>query len=59
MSPFYLQEVTVLIESILVAQMIIGQPKLKPTAKDLLSEGAKIAAVGAIAVVSSRIKRSK
>lgn len=46
-----------MIESILVAQMIIGQPKLKPTAKDLLSEGAKIATVGAIALIASRIKR--
>lgn len=50
------QEVTVVIVGLLIAQMIIGHPNLRPTAKDLLSEGYEVLAIGAIALIASRVK---
>ena len=46
-----------MIASLIVAQMIIGHPGLKPTTKDLLSEGAKVVAIGTIAVIASKVRR--
>ena len=45
-----------MIASLLVAQMLIGHPNLKLTTKDLLSEGAKVVALGAIASIASNVR---
>ncbi len=46
-----------LLESALMAQIIIGHPNLKPTAKDFWAEGAKVVAVATIAWIAAKNRR--